>query len=285
VRYEVLTHRAVRINPAPCEEGWGEGFTISSHKASPHDTDQVEGRNPVLEVLRGPREVYEIYLAKVAERTPEIEEIVSLARAEGVPVKDASRDRIDGMSRTSAPQGIIAKVETYTFLDLAELLDLVSSAPLPLVVVLDRIEDPQNLGALLRVAETAGVDAVVVPGKRAAGITPAVAKASAGAVEHIKVARVSSLPAAIERLKTAGLWVAGAEAGEGSPYFELDMTVPLAIVLGSEGQGLSRLVKEKCDSLVSLPVKGRVGSLNVSTAGAVLIYEAVRQRASHRTET
>jgi 23S rRNA (guanosine2251-2'-O)-methyltransferase len=247
-------------------------------KDSPHEADQVEGRNPVLEALRGPREVHEIYVAKVAERTPEIEEIINLARAAGVPVKDASRDRIDAMSRTSTPQGIIARVEPYRFLDLAELLDGVSSSPLPLVLVLDRIEDPQNLGALLRVAETAGVDAVVVPGKRSAGITPAVAKASAGAVEYVKVARVSSLSAAVERLKAAGLWVAGAEAGEGVPYYELDMTVPLAIVLGSEGQGLSRLVKESCDSLVSLPVKGRVGSLNVSTAGAVLLYEAVRQR-------
>lgn len=241
-------------------------------------SDQVEGRNPVLEALRGQREVYEIYIAKVADRTPEIQEIVNLARREGVPVKDASRERIDMMARTSAPQGIIAKVEPFKYLDLGDLLNVISESKEPLVLVLDRIEDPQNLGALLRVAETAGVDAVVMPGKRAAGITPVVAKASAGAIEHVSVAQVSSLPAALTRLKSEGLFVAGAEAGEGIDYHRMDMRLPLAIVLGSEGQGLSRLVKEACDEFVKLPVRGKVGSLNVSTAGAVLLYEAVRQR-------
>lgn len=240
--------------------------------------DQVEGRNPVLEALRGRREVYEIYLARIADRTPEIREIIELARRAAVPVKDASRDRIDSMARTGAPQGVIARVEPYSYLDLGGLLEAVSISDAPLVLALDRIEDPQNLGALLRVAETAGVDAVVMPGKRAAGITPAVAKASAGAIEHMRVAKVGSLPAALERLKAEGLAVAGAEAGGDVVYHQFDMSVGLALVLGSEGSGLSRLVREACDTIVSLPVRGKVGSLNVSSAGAVLLYEAVRQR-------
>jgi 23S rRNA (guanosine2251-2'-O)-methyltransferase len=252
---------------------------MSTRREQHATTDQVEGRNPVLEALRGPREVYEIYLAKVAERTPEIEEIVALAGLGGVPVKNASRERIDSMARTGAPQGVIAKLEPYVYLDLAGLLEVVSASSSALVLALDGVEDPQNLGALLRVAETAGVDIVVIPGKRSAGVTPAVAKASAGALEHVRIAQVSSLPAALERMKESGLWIIGAEAEEATLYYQQDLTCPLAMVLGSEGKGLGRLVRERCDALVSLPVMGRVGSLNVSTAGAVLLYEAVRQRA------
>jgi 23S rRNA (guanosine2251-2'-O)-methyltransferase len=242
-------------------------------------SDQVEGRNPVLEALRGRREVFEVYIAKIADRSQQIEEIITLAKSAGVPVKDASRERIDAMARTRAPQGVIAKLEPYTYLDLAELLVRVSSAQLPLVLLLDGVEDPQNLGALLRVAETAGVDAVVIPSKRSVGVTPVVAKASAGAVEHVVIAQVSSMPAALDRLKGAGLIICGAEADEGVAYHEVDMTVPIGLVLGSEGKGLSRLVRERCDVLASLPMRGSVTSLNVAATGAVLLFEALRQRA------
>jgi 23S rRNA (guanosine2251-2'-O)-methyltransferase len=247
------------------------------HSGTP---DQVEGRNPVLEALRGPREVFEIYLASAADRSDEIHEILRLAVIEGVPVKDATRQRIDAMAKTSAPQGVIAKVSPYEYLDLAELLQKVSAAESPLVLALDGVEDPQNLGALLRVADTAGVDAVVIPGRASAGVTPTVAKASAGAVEHVTLAQVSSLPAALERLKSEGLQIAGAEAEGAVPYYELDMTVPLAVVLGGEGKGLGRLVREMCDVMVSLPMRGHVSSLNVATTGAVLLFEALRQRAT-----
>lgn len=246
------------------------------HSGSP---EQVEGRNPVLEALRGPREIYEIYLASAADRSDEIHEILKLAVLEGVPVKDASKQRIDAMAKTSAPQGVIAKVSSYVYLDLAELLQKIDAVTNPLVLALDGVEDPQNLGALLRVADTAGVDAVVLPGRSSAGVTPVVAKASAGAVEHVTIAQVSSLPAALERLKAEGLRVAGAEADGEVSYFELDMTAPLAVVLGGEGKGLGRLVREKCDVLVSLPMRGHVSSLNVATTGAVLLFEALRQRA------
>lgn len=232
----------------------------------------------MIEALRGPREVLEIYVAKVADRSREVEEIISLAQSAGVPVKDASKNRIDAMARTRAPQGVIARVEPFRYLDLAEVLELVGTSRCPLVLALDGIEDPQNLGAVIRVAETSGVDAVIVPRKRASGVTAAVAKASAGAVEHVAVAHVSSLPAALERLRSEGLFVAGADALGETSYCDADLTVPLAVVLGSEGRGLARLVREKCDVLLRLPMAGRVASLNVATTGAVLLFEAVRQR-------
>lgn len=247
----------------------------SDHSSQP---DQVEGRNPVIEALRGPREVYEIYLAKIADRSHEIEQIIALAEKSGVPVKDASKSRIDAMARTRAPQGVIAKVETFQFLDLGQMIQRVAEVKDPLVLALDGIEDPQNLGAVLRVAETAGVDVVVLPQKRSVGITAVVAKASAGAVEHVTIAHVSSLPAALERLKAEGLFIAGADADGKARYWDTDLTVPLAIVLGSEGRGLARLVRERCDAIVSLPMAGKVTSLNVATTGAVLLFEAVRQR-------
>ncbi len=241
-------------------------------------TDQVEGRNPVLEALRGPRRVHEIYLARIADRSNEVEQIIKLAARSGVPIKPASRDRIDSMARTSAPQGVIAKTDPFAYIDLAEMLDRVSSVPSPLVLALDGVEDPQNLGAILRVSDAAGVDVVVIPGKRSVGVTPSVAKASAGAVEHVTAARVSSLPAALERLKAAGLLVVGADAEGGLPYYRIDMTVPLALVLGGEGKGLGRLVRERCEAVASLPMRGGVASLNVATTGSVLLFEALRQR-------
>ncbi|MHB8894290.1 MAG: 23S rRNA (guanosine(2251)-2'-O)-methyltransferase RlmB [Candidatus Geothermincolia bacterium] len=256
---------------------------MAAKKFQPVATDQVEGRNPVLEALRGPREVYEVYLAKIADRSAEIEEIIKLARRGSVPLKDASRERIDAMARTRAPQGVIAMVEPYKYLDLAEMLQRVEAADCPLVLALDGVEDPQNLGAILRVAETAGVDVVVIPGKRSAGVTAVVAKASAGAVEHVTMAQISSMPAALERLKGLGLLVVGAEAEGGSLYYEIDMTVPMAIVLGGEGKGLGRLVRERCDEIARLPLRGKVTSLNVATTGSVLLFEALRQRATCQT--
>ncbi|PKQ28403.1 MAG: 23S rRNA (guanosine(2251)-2'-O)-methyltransferase RlmB [Candidatus Anoxymicrobium japonicum] len=242
------------------------------------EIDQVEGRNPVIEALRGRRKVLEIYIASGLERSEQIDEIIRLAGLANVAVKEAPRTRIDSMARTSAPQGVIAFVSLFEFDGITDLLFRLENVDLPLVLALDNIQDPQNFGALLRVADAAGADAVVIPGRRSASVTATVASASAGAVEHVRVARVASLPAALERFKSAGLWVVGAHSGSGVPYYEFDMKTPLVLVLGSEGKGLGRLVRERCDELVSLPMRGRVSSLNVATAGAVLLYEAIRQR-------
>jgi 23S rRNA (guanosine2251-2'-O)-methyltransferase len=241
--------------------------------------DHVEGLNPVLEALRGPREVYEVYVASQSlEPSAQVRKVIDEAKRWGVPVKPVPRPRIDSMAKTSAPQGVIAAVEPYQYLDLAELLRSLKEIEAPLLLALDGVEDPHNLGSLLRVADAAGTDAVIMPGRRAAGMSAVVAKASAGAVEHVAIARVSSLAAAIDRLKAAGMWILGADASGGIAYQDVDMKVPLVIVLGGEGRGLSRLARERCDMLASLPMLGSVTSLNVSTAGAVLLYEAVRQR-------
>jgi len=247
------------------------------------DPDHVEGLNPVLEALRGPREVYEVYVASQSlEPSAQVRKVVDEAKRWGVPVKPVPRTRIESMSKTSAPQGVIAAVEPYQYLDLPELLRSLKDVEAPLLLALDGVQDPHNLGALLRVADAAGADAVIMPGRRSAGMSAVVAKASAGAVEHVAMARVSSLAAAIDRLKKAGLWVLGADAASGIAYQEVDMKVPLVIVLGGEGRGLSRLARERCDMLVSLPMQGSVSSLNVSTAGAVLLYKALRQRTQEK---
>ncbi len=243
------------------------------------ENEQVEGRNPVLEALRGPREVREVFLSRGTGRKGAVQEIISLCERRGIPVHEVSRDRLKQMSSTAAPQGVIALVSPFRYYQLSD-LPVPGEGPSPLVLVLDGVEDPRNFGSLLRVADAAGADAVVIASRRSVGITPVAAKASAGAAEHVRVVRVSNIPSVLNRLKHDGYWVVGAESGGGVPYFELDLTVPLALVLGGEGRGLGRLVRERCDYLARLPMLGSVTSLNVSAAGAVMLYEAVRQRSA-----
>jgi 23S rRNA (guanosine2251-2'-O)-methyltransferase len=247
-------------------------MTVTNH--------QVEGRNPVLEALRGPREVYQVYLATGVVRKGAIAEIMKECDRQGVPVLEVPRERLAGMSETKAPQGVAASVSPYRYASLDEIQAVSGAARIPLVLVLDGIEDPRNFGSLLRVADAAAVNGVIIARRRSVQVTAAVAKASAGAVEHVKVTQVSNIASTIARLKRDGLWVVGAESIGGSPYWELDLTVPLALVLGGEGKGLGRLVRESCDHLARLPMLGRVSSLNVANAGAVLAYEVVRQRSS-----
>lgn len=251
----------------------------ASHRSAGEGSgERVEGRNPVLEALRGPREVKRIYVGKGAGKSPSIEEIFALAGNAGIPVEEIDRRRLEDMSRTASPQGVIADVEPYTYLSLGELLESVDPATSPMVLLLDGVEDPRNMGSLIRTADAAGVSAVVIGKHRAAAVTPVVASASAGAVEHVRLARVPNIPEALRRLKDKGLWVFGAEEGASTPYYEADLGLPLAIVLGGEGKGLSRLAAELCDFLVSIPMHGRVSSMNVSAAGAVLMFEAARRR-------
>ncbi len=243
--------------------------------------EQVEGRNPVLEALRGPREVHVVHIASGVGRKGALAEILTACERQGVPVREVSRERLDAMAVTTTPQGIVASVSLYRYAELDEILATGGVAAAPLVLVLDGVEDPRNLGSLLRVVDAAAVDGVILAKRRSARVTAAVAKASAGAVEHVSVAQVSNIASTLTILKRQGFWVVGAEAKGGVPYWEVDLTVPLALVLGGEGKGLSRLVRERCDHLAGLPMLGRVSSLNVANAGAVLVYEAVRQRSSH----
>jgi 23S rRNA (guanosine2251-2'-O)-methyltransferase len=229
----------------------------------------IYGLRPVVEALRSKRrEVHEI-LDSVGDK-----EISSEAAARGVPVKHVPRDRVEELARGGVNQGVVARVGPYPYSGLEEIL----AVPDPLVVVLDGVTDPRNLGAVLRVADGAGVSGVVVPKDRAAGVTPAAVKASAGASEHVPVARETNLRRALEKMKEAGFWVYAAEGGTASAYTDLDLSGPIALVLGSEGRGVRRLVREGCDGAVSIPMRGVVSSLNVSVAAAVLLFEARRQR-------
>ena len=229
----------------------------------------IYGVRPVIEALRSPRrEVSEVLEAAGNA------EVAQAAGASGVPVKRVDRARLEELARGGVHQGVVARVGPYPYSGLDEIL----AAPDPLVLVLDGITDPRNLGAILRAADGAGASGVVVPKDRAVGVTAAAVKASAGASEHARVARETNLRRAIDRMKKNGLWVYAAEGGAGTPHYALDLTGPVALVMGSEGRGIRRLVREGCDGAVSIPMLGAVESLNVSVAVAVLLYEARRQR-------
>jgi 23S rRNA (guanosine2251-2'-O)-methyltransferase len=231
----------------------------------------IYGLRPVIEALRGTRREVREVLDSVGN-----EEISSEAAARGVPVKHVPRARVEDLARGGVHQGVVARVGPYPYSGLEEIL----AAPDSLVVILDGVTDPRNLGALLRVADGAGVSGVVVPKDRAAGVTPAAVKASAGASEHVPVARETNLRRALEKIKKVGVWTYAADEGGAalSAYTNLDLSGPVAFVLGSEGRGIRRLVREGCDGVVSVPMYGVVSSLNVSVAAAVLLFEARRQR-------
>jgi 23S rRNA (guanosine2251-2'-O)-methyltransferase len=232
----------------------------------------IYGARPVIEALRsGRREVFEVLDATGNE------EISRLAAKYGTPSKKMPRSKVEELVRGGVHQGVAARVGPYPYVELDEIL----SVPDP-IVVLDGVTDPHNLGAVLRGADGAGAGGIVIPRDRAVSVTAAAVKASAGASEHVSVARVTNLRRSIDRMKEAGVWVYAAEIG-GTVYAELDLTGPLALVLGSEGQGVRRLVREGCDGAVSIPMLGAVESLNVSVAAAVLLYEARRQRGWRRT--
>ena len=228
----------------------------------------IYGSRPVVEALEsGRRKVFEIFDA-VGDR-----EVGKAANSRGVKPQRVSRQRVDELSGGGVHQGVAARVEPYPYSGLGELL----APPEPLVLVLDGVTDPRNLGAVLRVADGAGASGAVIPRDRAVGVTAVAVKASAGASEHVRVARETNLRRAIEQMKEAGLWVYAAET-VGTPYPRLDLTGPVGLVFGSEGRGVRRLVREACDGTVAIPMLGNVGSLNVSVAAAVLLYEVRRQR-------
>lgn len=238
----------------------------------------IEGRNAVIEALRSGENIDKIYLAK-GETDKILGHIASRAREKGIVVVEADRRKLDGMSRTHAHQGVIALAAMREYVTVQSLLDTAEEkGEAPLLVVCDEISDPHNLGAILRTAECAGAHGVIIPKRRSAGLTAIVGKTSAGAVSYMPVARVSNLPATLEELKKNGIWVYGTAAEGATSLYEADLKGPAAIVIGSEGSGMGRLVREKCDFLVSIPMKGHISSLNASAAAAILLYEAVRRR-------
>ena len=238
----------------------------------------IEGRNAVIEALRAGISIDKIYLQK-GETDKTLGHIASKARAAGVVVVEADRRKLDAMSRTHAHQGVIALAAVREYVRVEAILDRAAerNEP-PLLVICDEISDPQNLGAILRTAECAGVHGVIIPKRRSAGLTAVVAKTSAGAVAHVPVARVPNIPTLLKDLKKRGIWVFGTAADGSTGLYDADLKGPAAIVIGSEGSGMTRLAAENCDFLVSIPMRGKLNSLNASAAAAILLYEAVRQR-------
>jgi len=243
------------------------------------ETTLIEGRNPVVEALRSGRPISKILLLKNAERHSLIGEIIHLAKNSGVTLEYVERQTIDRLSKTPVNQGVIAISAAREYSALSELLLIPRTRKeFPFFIVLDGLEDPHNMGAIIRTADGAGVHGVIVRERRAVGLTPAVEKASAGALEYVPVARVSNISQTIEYLKKENIWVVGVDSSGKSGYTAIDYKPPTALVIGGEGKGLSDLVRKSCDFVVSIPMKGRISSLNASVAAAVVMYEVLRQR-------
>jgi len=239
----------------------------------------IEGKNPVIELLRSGHPITKILLADSIKPGDAVAEILRLAKTKNIPVERVPRHIIDKQSVTDVNQGVIAYAAARKYVSLDDLLAFSAekNEP-PLYVILDGIEDPQNLGSILRTAYASGIHGVIIRERRAAGLTAAVAKASAGAVWYLRVASVSSIAGAIETLKKNNVWVIGIESSGQADYTKMDFKSPAAIVIGSEGKGLSELVKKRCDFLAHIPMRGEITSLNASVAAALMMYEAFRQR-------
>ena len=238
----------------------------------------IEGRNAVLEALRTNTPIDKIFLAK-GETDAALGHIASTARGKGIVVVETDRRKLDERSVTHSHQGVIAVTAARAYATVEDILNAArEKGEAPLIVVCDELSDPHNLGAVIRTAECAGAHGVIIPKRRSAGLTAIVAKTSAGAVSHVPVARVPNLPTLLKDLKKEGVWVFGTAADGNTSLYEADLKGPAAIVIGSEGDGMGRLVSETCDFKVSIPMKGKLNSLNASAAAAIMLYEAVRQR-------
>ncbi|HPT79107.1 MAG TPA: 23S rRNA (guanosine(2251)-2'-O)-methyltransferase RlmB [Candidatus Atribacteria bacterium] len=265
--------RASAAKQGPGEKAFRE------YEAEPQEfiENRIEGKNPVLEALKSGRTIEKLLIARGSSEGS-VREIIKRARERKIVIQEVDRQRLDELCQSGAHQGVVAFVTPYSYATLDDLLERAADkGEDPFIIVLDGITDPHNLGAIIRTAECCGAHGVVIPKRRSVGLTPAAIKASAGAVEYLPVAKVTNIASALEELKQKGVWVAGADM-EGAGYTRQSLTGPIALVIGSEGEGIGRLVKEKCDFLVSIPQRGRVESLNASVAAGVLMYEVVRQR-------
>ena len=236
----------------------------------------IIGRNPILEALKSGREIEKLLVGKDAEGS--IRKILAMAKEKGISYQFVEKSALDRISDGRSHQSVIAYISTFEYCDVEDILTVAQSrGEDPFLIILDGIEDPHNLGAIMRTADGAGAHGIIIPKRRAAGITDVVAKAAAGAVEYVSVARVSNIAQTIDKLKEMGIWV-GACDMEGTQYDEADLKGRIALVIGAEGQGISRLVKEKCDFSIAIPMAGKITSLNASNAAAILMYEVKRQR-------
>ncbi|MEH7010809.1 23S rRNA (guanosine(2251)-2'-O)-methyltransferase RlmB [Neobacillus niacini] len=241
------------------------------------NNDYIIGKNPVMEALRSERDINKILIAESSQRG-QMQQLIQLAKEANVIVQFVPKKKIDQISDENH-QGVLAYVAAYQY---AEMDDLFAAADkkneTPFFLLLDEIEDPHNLGSIMRTADAVGAHGIIIPKRRAVGLTATVAKASTGAIEHIPVVRVTNMARTIDELKERGIWIAGTDASGKQDYRQFDGTLPLGLVIGSEGKGMGRLVREKCDFLINLPMAGKVTSLNASVAAALLMYEVYRRR-------
>ena len=240
--------------------------------------DQVEGRNPVLELLEAGKDINKILVAK-GEKHGSIHKILAIAKEKRIVTVEVEKAKLNQIAKSQNNQGVIAIVPPYQYCDVEDILTLAKQRQEdPFVLLLDGIEDPHNLGSIIRSAETAGVHGVVIPKRRAVAVNSTVSKVSTGAVEHMKIARVNNLNDTIRYLKENGVWICGTDMNTDTYYYNQDLKGPIALVIGSEGFGMSRLVKENCDFFVKIPMKGKITSLNASVSAGIIMYEVVRQK-------
>ncbi len=240
--------------------------------------DQIEGRNAVLELLESGKDINKIFITK-GERHGSINKIIRIAKENKVILVEREKRQMEEMSQTQNYQGVIALVPPYEYCEVEDILqEAKQRGEEPFVLILDGIQDPHNLGSMIRTAETAGVHGIILPKRRAATVNSTVNKVSAGAVQHMKIARVTNISDTIEQLKKEGLWICGTDMNTNSNYYEQDFTGSIGIVIGNEGSGISPKVKNNCDFLVKIPMKGKITSLNASVSAGIVMYEAIRQR-------
>ena len=246
--------------------------------ANQGDLDKLEGRNSVMEALKAGRSINKIFVAK-GEREGSISQIIAMAKEKRILIQEIDRAKLDAMSLTFSHQGVIALTAAKDYVEVDEILaSAAESGRPPFLIILDEITDSHNLGSILRTANAAGVHGIIIPKRRAIGLTSVVSKASAGAIEYVPVARVTNIVQTIQSLKKQNIWVVGTDSSGDKSYFERDLTGPVALVIGSEGEGMGKLVRESCDFVVNIPMIGQISSLNAAVAGAIVTYEIVRQR-------
>jgi len=242
------------------------------------EIDKLEGRNPIMEALKANRTINKIFVAK-GEREGSIRQIIAIAREKKIIITEVEHNALESMSSTKSHQGIIAFVAVKEYVEVDDILKIAEEkGQPPFIIILDEISDPHNFGAILRTANAVGAHGVIIPKRRAIGLTSAVSKASAGAIEYVPVARVTNISQIIESLKKKNVWIVGTDASGEKAFYESDLKGPMALVVGSEGEGISKLIREKCDFVVNIPMQGEISSLNASVAAAIVMYEILKQR-------
>ena len=240
--------------------------------------DQVEGRNSVLELLECGRDINKIFVTR-GEKHGSINKIIAIAKERKIIIVEKDKKQMDEMAQQENYQGVIAIFPPFEYVEVDDILKIAEEKnEEPFILILDGIEDPHNLGSIIRTAETAGVHGIIIPKRRAAAVNSTVNKASAGAVEHMPIARVTNISETIEKLKRSGLWICGTDVNTNKYYYNQDLTGPLGIVIGNEGNGISDKVKKNCDFTVKIPMKGKIQSLNAAVSTGIVVYEAVKQR-------